>query len=211
MEVIVIRDLHKEYGGTKLFNGLNLRLNEHEHLVVIGPNGAGKTTFVRILLGIERPSKGYVKIFGVTPSKARDSGLIAGILDNVFPPATRINDLIDLVNAVTSIDLTMFEKNLVELGLYNEIHKPIDSFSAGMKRKLLIALLLSLKVPVLVIDDPFSYLDPASAHKVEKLIVSNLEMHKLVVITMHKFKRRFAKHFRVMLFLYEGYHKIKRC
>jgi len=67
MALIVAEDLAKSYGKVIAVNGLNLTLNEGSVTGLIGPNGAGKTTTIKIVLGLLKPDRGRVEVFGQDP------------------------------------------------------------------------------------------------------------------------------------------------
>ena len=67
MSLIVAEDLVKNYGKVVAVNGLNLTLNQGSVTGLIGPNGAGKTTTIKIILGLLKPDRGHVEVFGQNP------------------------------------------------------------------------------------------------------------------------------------------------
>jgi len=67
MSLIVAEDLVKNYGKVVAVNGLNLTLNQGSVTGLIGPNGAGKTTTIKIILGLLKPDRGRVEVFGQNP------------------------------------------------------------------------------------------------------------------------------------------------
>ena len=72
-KVIELEDVWVRYGNQTILEAINLELKEPKGLLgIIGPNGGGKTTFLKVLLGLLKPYKGNVKLFGKPPEKSRD-------------------------------------------------------------------------------------------------------------------------------------------
>ena len=65
MAAITVRRVWKEYGQQVVLENLNLQLNDHEFVTIVGPSGSGKTTFLRMLLGVDGPTRGEITIDGV--------------------------------------------------------------------------------------------------------------------------------------------------
>lgn len=124
--------------------------------VLWAPNGSGKSTLIKMLLGLIKPDKGSLWI---------DRSLTIGVLleDNPFPRSTRIWDIINYARTIKKSGEDRELYDLIDLlGIKNYINKKLSELSAGLiKRAMLLQALLG-EPELLVLDEPFANLDPAS-------------------------------------------------
>lgn len=83
---IVLDRLSKSFGPVAAVKDISLSIQPGEIVAVLGPNGAGKTTTIDMILGLTRPDKGTVTLFGTTPAKAVLAGDVGGMLQTGTPP-----------------------------------------------------------------------------------------------------------------------------
>src|SRR5215471_7055335 len=77
---IHLTGVRKSFGSVRAVDGIDLQVREGEIAALLGPNGAGKTTTLDMILGLSRPDKGRVSVYGLSPSAAIARGLIAAVL-----------------------------------------------------------------------------------------------------------------------------------
>ena len=77
---ILLRDVHKHFGGVRAVDGIDLTVEPGEIVAFLGPNGAGKTTTIDLLLGLSRPTRGLVEVYGMEPHQAIQRGLVAAVM-----------------------------------------------------------------------------------------------------------------------------------
>ena len=88
MALIVAEDLAKSYGNVVAVDGINLSLDEGSITALIGPNGAGKTTTIKMILGLLKPDKGVVKVFGQDPwDNTTMRSMIGVVYEKAFFPS----------------------------------------------------------------------------------------------------------------------------
>lgn len=171
-------DLTKEYGKKILaLNKLNLKVRRGETFGLLGPNGAGKTTTVRILNAIIKPTSGSAFVAGFDVLKEPDkvkyrTGLLpemAGVYEKLTAKEflTFIGRLYDVPKEIL-IDRVEDLLKLFELA--NRADDLLESYSRGMKQKVLIASALIHDPYVIFLDEPIATLDPASARMVKDMI-----------------------------------------
>jgi len=162
-----------------VLKSVNIKCEAGEICGVLGANGAGKTTLFKIILGLVKPDSGHVSLHaqGIKP--------IGGIIEK---PA-----LYDYLNAYDNLNLFCksqglkmtsadIYKRLEQVGLPVDRTDPVRNYSMGMKQRLGIAIALLNNPKCLVLDEPFSGLDPLGISALRKLIIELAEEHHLAIL-----------------------------
>jgi len=177
MNMIELKNLTKRFGNVVAVNRLNLSVSKGEIFGFIGPNGAGKTTTLRMMGGVLAPTEGSVVIDGLhmasEPEKAKKR--IGFIPDRPF-----------LYEKLTGMEFLRFTADLYEIKddlfrikseellkkflLYDWGDELIESYSHGMKQRLIISAAILHDPKVIVVDEPMVGLDPAGIKMVKGLI-----------------------------------------
>ncbi len=174
--MIELRDLTKRYGEVVAVNRLNLSVTEGEIFGFTGPNGAGKTTTLRMMGGVLAPSEGTVMIDGINmaeePEKAKRR--IGFIPDRPFlyEKLTGMEFLrftADLYGIEDGLFSRKSEEILTTFSLYDWADELIESYSHGMKQRLIISAAILHSPKVIVVDEPMVGLDPAGIRLVKDL------------------------------------------
>ena len=182
-------DLVKHFGDTRAVNGVSLSVPAATIYGVLGPNGAGKTTLLRILLGIIDPSSGNRSLLGrASPIEAAHE---VGYLpeERGLYPAMKAKDAIAFMGALRGLDLKTGRKRAVTLmegaGLGHAVDSKIRKLSKGMAQ--LVQLLGSVvhEPDLLVLDEPFSGLDPVNQDRLEALIVAQRDRGATILFSTH--------------------------
>ncbi len=177
--MIEIKGLTKTFGAFRAVDGLSLKVPPGEIYGFLGPNGAGKTTTVKILSGIMRPTEGTVTVDGVDmladPLAAKRR--LAYIPDEpfVYPKLTG-RELLRFIGDLYSVPFAEQEREIPKLlemfdlsGAGGEL---LESYSHGMKQKLLIASVLLRRPKVVLFDEPTVGLDPRSIRRFRELLLN---------------------------------------
>ena len=189
MTVVSIRDVSKEYGGTSVFRGLSLTLEEGKTYGLTGPNGSGKSVLLKLICGFEFPDEGEVIVNPHFLSGKRTFPEKFGVTINgpaFLANATAQENLLQLarIRGVAGIDEV--REVLARVGLDVGTKKRVRTFSLGMKQKLSIAQALLEKPEVLLLDEPFNALDESSV----ALLVSELRAEQAkgttILFTSHQ-------------------------
>ncbi len=182
LPIIETCDLQVCLGGEYVLKDINIKIAAGEMIGVIGPNGAGKTTFLRVLLGLVKPTAGQVKIFGQSPAalgKIRDKiGYMPQHLhyERHFPLSVR--DVV-LMGAVSSTMLgRVFSRLqreearqcLSRVGLAELQDKPLAELSGGQQQRVFLARALIKKPHLLLLDEPNAGLDLPSQSRFFNLL-----------------------------------------
>ncbi len=181
--------LIKYYGNARAVNGVSLAVPKGSIYGVLGPNGAGKTTTLRMLLGIIDPDSGERSLLG--HSKPREAGNRVGYLpeERGLYPAMKAREAIAFMGALRGLDWaegrTRADAMLETAGLGHAAHSKIRKLSKGMAQ--LVQLLGSIvhRPELIVLDEPFSGLDPVNQENLEKLILAERARGATVLFSTH--------------------------
>ena len=172
-------NLSKSYGQRKVLDQVNITCAPGEICGLLGANGAGKTTLFKILLGLVTPDSGSVEINTLSKKK------IGGIIESpALYDYLNAYENIQIFGSIQGLDVSKknIEQNLLNVGLPIDRKDPVRNFSMGMKQRLGIAIALLNHPACLVLDEPFSGLDPLGVAALRKLIVALAEQEQLAII-----------------------------
>ncbi|WP_295561163.1 ABC transporter ATP-binding protein [uncultured Sphingomonas sp.] len=181
--------LVKRFGERRVVDGVDLSVPRGAIYGVLGPNGAGKTTTLRTLLGIIEPDEGHRSILGhAAPREASDR---VGYLpeERGLYPSMKARDAIAFMGALRGLDRRTGRARAAEMmeaaGLGHAIDEKIKKLSKGMAQ--LVQLLGSVvhRPDLLVLDEPFSGLDPVNQEKLESLILAERDRGATVLFSTH--------------------------
>jgi cobalt transport protein ATP-binding subunit len=191
--MIEIKNLDHHYpDGTHALKGINLTIQKGEFLLICGPNGSGKTTLIRLISGLFKPTSGSIHVNGF--NTLNDSKQVRGLIGMVFqdPDSQIVGETVreDVAFGPENLGLSQKEINervdwaLQVMGLKDLSEKPCYLLSGGEKRRLAIAGVLAMKPQVILLDEPFSFLDYPGVQEVLKHMVHlHQEGHTLIVTT----------------------------
>jgi ABC-2 type transport system ATP-binding protein len=183
MTLIVAVDLAKSYGRVVAVDGLNLRLDEGSVTGLIGPNGAGKTTTIKMILGLLKPDRGSVRVFGQDPWDNTDMRSLIGVVYEkaFFPPHQKTLDYLKRVCRVFGVPESRALETLESVNLQEAGDRPIKALSAGMLQKFAIAHALIHKPKLMVADEMTANLDPQARSALLDLV---LQLNKDEKVTL---------------------------
>lgn len=190
--MIRTQDLSKRFGDFLAVDGVTLTVGAGEVLALLGPNGAGKTTTVRMLTSVLRPTAGGARVAGydvvAQPEKVRASvGVLTehhGIYNRM--PAAEYLDFFGELYGLDRVQRRRRREALLEqFGLAEAAHRRVGEFSKGMRQKLALARALVHDPPVLLLDEPTSAMDPASARLVRDAIKALRSAERAIIICTH--------------------------
>lgn len=177
--IISGQGLSKAYRDTAVLKDLSLSCDSGEICGVLGSNGAGKTTLFKILCGLIKPDAGQVKIHS-----NRDKPIGAIIEKPALYEYLNAYENLYLFSSIQNAptDRESLEKMLVRVGLPLDRKDPVRNFSMGMKQRLGIAIALLNEPECLILDEPFSGLDPMGIADLRQVILTLAEKEKLAIL-----------------------------
>ena len=177
MVLIVAEDLAKSYGKVVAVDGLYLKVDEGSVMGLIGPNGAGKTTTIKMILGLLKPDRGHVKVFGQDTWDNSDIRLQIGVVyeNAFFPSHQKVLDYLKRVCRVFGVLESRANEVLELVNLQDANDRKINALSAGMLQKFAIAHALIHKPKLIVADEMTANLDPQARSALLDLV---LQLHR---------------------------------
>ena len=190
--LVQIDNLHFSYGKQAVLNGVNLTIARGQIYAILGGNGAGKSTLLKIMLGLLSPSVGAVHINGLNVQQNAQTirAQVAYVpeLVAVYPQLTGMENLryFLALSGQAKPAPALLHEALQAVGLSESAwHQRTSGYSKGMRQKLVIALALARKMPLLLLDEPSSGLDPAATSELHRLLRSLQQRGLSVVMVTH--------------------------
>lgn len=184
MALIEIEGLYKSYNKLLALNNLNLSLEGGQIVGLLGPNGSGKTTLIKILNDLLKADRGNILIDGKNPS-TETKEVVAYLPDrNSLPDYMKIKDLINMqADFFKDFDAHKANSMIEDLGINTNMR--FKSLSKGMGEKVQLALVMSRKAKVYLLDEPIGGVDPSARDYILRTIISNYNPESVVIISTH--------------------------
>jgi ABC-2 type transport system ATP-binding protein len=189
---IQIRDLEKRYGQVAAVQKLSFEAEAGDIIGLLGPNGAGKSTTIKMLVGLVQPTAGEILFDGVS-AKAdmiRYKSCIGYVPEEplLYPYLSGL-EFLQLIGHLKGLEAsvldTRIEKLLRLFSLFPASHRPIASYSKGMKQKVLLCGALMHNPEVVVLDEPLNGLDVTAVLVLNRLIKKLASARKTVIYSSH--------------------------
>ena len=165
-DLVALTGVSKHYGSQRAIDGLDLQLREGECVALAGHNGAGKSTMIKLILGLIRPTRGRVAIFGQdahSPAAARLRGRIGYLPETVaLHPSMTGEETLAFYARLKRQPLSGNAALLEKVGIAGAARRRVGGYSKGMRQRLALAQALLGQPRVLLFDEPTTGLDPAS-------------------------------------------------
>jgi len=187
--IVEVDGLWKTFGAVSAVEDLSFAVRRGQVYGLLGPNGAGKTTTLRVLMGLERPTRGTTRLFGtrVTPG-CRELVRVGAMVEQAafVPHLSGLRNLRLWWEAggkrMRDADL---DGALAIAGLGNAIDRKVNTYSQGMKQRLGFARLLLGRPELLVLDEPTNGLDPGEIREIRELIARLSAQGATVLLSSH--------------------------
>ncbi|MDF1577918.1 MAG: ABC transporter ATP-binding protein [Desulfobulbales bacterium] len=190
--ILAIEGLTRKFGDFTAVDDLNLEISRGEIFGFLGPNGAGKTTTIKMLAGLLKPDRGRILINGMDlmaePEKCKQ--LTGYIPDRPFLYEKLTGD--EFLRFIASLYRLPAEKYNERVPEYLKLfdltdwrHHLIESYSHGMRQKLIISSTLILDPPLIIVDEPMVGLDPKSAKIVKELFKKHARNGGSIFLSSH--------------------------
>ncbi|WP_454113810.1 ABC transporter ATP-binding protein [Microbacterium maritypicum] len=191
------RGLVVAYDGKVVVDGVDLALPEGSFTVILGPNASGKSTVLRALARVLKPESGDVLFDGRALSEygskelARRMGLLPQ--DAIAPEGMRVADLVSrgryphhsALQRWTSADDAATREALAATNTADLAERYVDQLSGGQRQRVWVALLLAQQTPVMLLDEPTTFLDIAHQYELLDLLRALNQQGKTVIAVLH--------------------------
>jgi zinc transport system ATP-binding protein len=181
---IQIRNLWASYNGHPALEEIDLDIQEGRYVGILGPNGAGKSTLLKVILGLIRPTRGQVLVFGEQPERLRKRGRVVGYLPqrplgNPRFPVSVLDVVlmgrygrIGMFRKPHKMDREIGMRSLERVGIAHLARRPIGELSGGEQQRVFIARALCVEPKLLVLDEPTVSLDACAQDDLYALVAS---------------------------------------
>ncbi len=177
-----VKNLNFSVKGQKILTNISFQIFKHEYIAIIGPNGGGKTTLIRMLLGLDKPTEGEIRIYGrklrdfkewhkigYVPQRAShvDSSFPATVLDIVKMGRTSQRGLF---SSFSEEDSRLVYDAMSKMDILDLKDKMVGTLSGGQRQRVMIARALASKPEILILDEPNTGVDVVSQKKFYTLL-----------------------------------------
>ena len=190
--MIEIKNVTKKYGDKKAVDNVSFNVNDGDIFAFIGHNGAGKTTLIKSIVGIHDFDEGDILIDGISIKEdpVACKKLMAYVPDN---PETyehmKAIDYVDFICDMYEVPTSVREKNIKKYAklfeMEDKLNDTIDSFSHGMKQKIVLISALAHDPKMLIMDEPFVGLDPKAVFDIKEVLKEMIDDKKIVFYSTH--------------------------
>lgn len=193
-DVLNIEDIVKDYNNKNVINKISMSINPGEIIGLLGPNGAGKTTLFYIIMGLIKPNSGQIKLDGHDITKlAMYSRARLGISYLPQEPSIfrgmnvrdNINCVLEISEKNSKLRKIKLEKLIEIFGLEKIQKSSARVLSGGERRRVEIARSIATQPKYILMDEPFSGVDPIAIEEIKKIIQSLSENNIGIIITDH--------------------------
>jgi len=183
-EIILCHGLTKTFGAVRALDNVELTLPRGRIVGLLGPNGSGKTTLIKLLCGLLQPTSGTVEIDGCAVG-VHTKSVTSYLPDRMyFADWMRAGDLVDLfADFYRDFDRTKCTGMCAALGIH--ARDRIKTMSKGTKEKLQLALVMSRRAQLYLLDEPIAGVDPAARDFILNTILTNYNEDGTVLLSTH--------------------------
>ena len=190
--MIEIKNVTKKYGNKKAVDNVSFTVNDGDIFAFIGHNGAGKTTLIKSIVGIHDFDEGDILIDGMSIKEkpVECKKIMAFVPDN--PETYEHMKAIDYINFVCDmyeVDKETREKNIKKYAdmfeMSDKLNDTIESYSHGMKQKIVLISALAHEPKILVMDEPFVGLDPKAVFDIKEVLNEMVKEKKIIFYSTH--------------------------
>ena len=194
-ELIVVKDLHKNFGDLEVLKGIDQTIHQGEVVSIIGPSGSGKSTFLRCLNLLEKPTSGQIIFEGVDiaaenvdiDTHRKKIGMIFQHF-NVFPHLTVLENITITPILELKTPKAEAEKEAIELlkkvGLEDKKDEYPRKLSGGQKQRVAIAGILAIEPDIIIFDESTSMLDPQGKASINAQIRKLHEEKNITILSI---------------------------
>lgn len=184
-----IRNLHKRFGETEVLHGISFSVESGKALGLLGRNGAGKTTTIRIIMNVFRANQGEVLLDG-QPVDSRKVSIGYLPEERGLYPKKKVGEQIVYLACLRGMRPAEARQSmrrwLERLGVEEYENRKLETLSKGNQQKVQLAQTLVCDPQLIILDEPFSGLDPVNSQILKEVIQEQIQAGKLVIFSSHQ-------------------------
>jgi Cu-processing system ATP-binding protein len=186
---VELKGVTKRYGAVTALADVDFAIEPGEFMALAGHNGAGKTTLFKIILGLIRPTRGSVSVFGAPPqsSQAVELRRTIGFLPENVSFAGNLSgiEMLRFYARLKGAPLSQCPDLLDQVGLGDAVKRRVRTYSKGMRQRLGLAQMLLGEPRLLILDEPTSGLDPDSRRRFRTLLEERRKAGTTILLSSH--------------------------
>ncbi len=196
--VFEVGDLCLSLHGQHILDHISFQLLKGDYAALIGPNGGGKTTLIRILMGLQKPSSGQIKLFGIEQNRFKQWDKIGYVPQRVAQvdrgfPAT-VEEIVMMgrtakrgyFKRTTQLDHDLVEDAMKKMDVLDLKERLVGELSGGQRQRVMIARALASEPEVLILDEPNTGVDVVSQQRFYSLLRDlNQKEHMTILFVTH--------------------------
>jgi len=194
-----VKNINKSFGDKQVLKNINFTVTSGEAFGYLGRNGAGKTTSIRILTDIFRADSGEISLDGapINRSKVRIGYLPE---ERGLYPKSKVGEQMIYIAELRGMTRAAAKKSaqalLEKLGAIEYWDKKLETLSKGNQQKIQLAIAILHDPDIVILDEPFSGLDPVNAAMLRRLVSEQVEQGKIVMFSSHEmsYVEQFCEH-----------------
>lgn len=189
-----VKNLDFRVRGLNILTSISLEIFNGEYVAIIGPNGGGKTTLIRLLLGLQTPTKGSIKLYGKKIKNFKEWYKIgyvpqrASLVDENFPAT--VEDIVKMgrvskrtfLRAMSKEDKNAVQDAMVKMDILNLKNKMVGTLSGGQRQRVMIARALASNPEILILDEPNTGVDMVSQKNFYALLAKLNKEEKITIV-----------------------------
>jgi ABC-2 type transport system ATP-binding protein len=179
--MIELKDIHKKYLLKQAISGIDLQIKKGTIVGLLGPNGSGKSTLLKMMAGLIYPTSGTILVGGRKPD-VHNKQHVAYLpeIDNLYGWMTVKESLRFISGFYKDWQAERAAEMLVKMEL--DENQKVRNLSKGMRARLKLIAALSRNVPLILLDEPFSGIDPSSRAKIIRSIISEFQSDEQTIL-----------------------------
>ena len=189
-----VKNLNFRVDTQNVLSNISFEIFSAEYIAIIGPNGGGKTTLIRLLLGLEKPTSGEIRIFGKLLKDFKEWHKIgyvpqrASHVDSAFPAT--VQDIVNMgrtskrkiFSSMSQNDKDIVADTMKKMGVYDLKDKMVGTLSGGQRQRVMCARALASKPEILILDEPNTGVDVVSQRNFYALLAKLNKEEKITIV-----------------------------
>ncbi len=184
-----VKGLHKSFDGKEVLHGVSFTISSGKALGLLGRNGAGKSTTIRILMDVFKATHGEIMMDG-KPFHAKDYNIGYLPEERGLYPKKKVSEQLIYLATLRGLSRAAAKSNLKKwlnrLGIGEYENRILDTLSKGNQQKVQLAQTLMCDPDIIILDEPFSGLDPVNSQILKEVVQEQIVAGKLVIFSSHQ-------------------------